>query len=134
MYHDNDIDDSNLPKEEMLNRLLKIQEKRIELDLKDLDVSKVELENHKQLSEKSMLLNAEDRNQERLFFGKESTKFYVFSFFTVLTIAVFIVALVALGEKELAKELVTIFGSAALGALGGYGMAKRNEADTSNDN
>lgn len=70
-----------------------------------------------------------DRQDNRVAEGRESTKGKLFAGTVLVVLCAFILALVRLGESNMAQKLLEIAITGILGAFVGYGYAKWQSSD-----
>lgn len=111
--------------EETLKSLLAVQSQDLSLRSKELDLRAREMEQNSAHAEKILHAQERDREAERSHQRRMSRGRLILGGVVVLILAGLIMAGMAMNKDALVKDIIQIFGSAALGALGGYGVGIR---------
>lgn len=118
-----DDQNSKLPVE-VANKFLDNQRQELEIKLQETNIRSEDLQNQKEVALATLKAQAIDRREIRDTYKIESSKSKRFTLGIFIIIALFILALVYLGESALAKDIIDIVTKAGLGVIGGYGFAR----------
>lgn len=117
---------SQTPSPQLLERIVNIQEKQVELNYKEIEFRKLNEENGFKYAHAALETNAKDRDEERK--HKKSVVRYIliFSGLLILMLFAFLSIAIFLNKDQLAYEIIKailFFGS---GGIGGYFFGKKN--------
>ena len=114
---------------EAVGQFLQLQKKELEIQKKELEFKDKELElayqqdnNQKELSEKSIAANLQDRSGERDYRSRKTKTVLVYATIIFLIIAIFSGYALAMGKESVVLKLAEIVALFSAGFVGGYGF------------
>ncbi|QFS66549.1 hypothetical protein [Delftia tsuruhatensis] len=107
--------------EDTINKMLVAQAKDQELKVRELDMRQQELKAQAEFANKMLEAQVTDRSSERTHVGKIQTRRLLAGGGALVLMLLFLAYAIHEGSAKEAFELAKILGSAAIGAIGGYG-------------
>jgi len=104
----------------MFNRMLSLQESKLKLEAKQIELNLRELDNNSKMADKAIEAQAEDRKDARKCQIKRDTRLYIFIGLVIVAALFFASYAIHKGEKEVVFDLLKILA----GFAGGYGVAQ----------
>lgn len=117
--------------QEQIDRFLDLQHKEVELRKNELEFRKNSENNSYQVAIKNLDAVKEDRQSERVFQDKQSTKRYIFSGVMIFIFMALLAYAMYLGKEKMAYEILKTIAFLIAGGIGGYSwkLTKENKKD-----
>lgn len=115
-----------------LQGLIRVGERFVELQSKQLDIKKTEIEANKEIALASIKAQTELSSHDRTHEGGQQKAKYLFTTGIVVIALTAVIILVYLGAEALVSDIVKVVLGFAAGAFGGYQLGK-NKAITATD-
>lgn len=112
--------------EATIQRMLSLQEQRVTLELKQLDVSIREIDHNQKIADKSIQAQAEDRKDDRLNDRTMQMHRLAFAAFVAILIVALVVVALAYDKEALAMDVLKILAGVAGGWGGSLAWHSRN--------
>lgn len=103
--------------DETMQRMLALQEQRLQLELKQADIALREIDHNQKLADRTISAQAEDLKDERLHSRAMSKQRLIFAAITIAMVIGFSIYAVHVGRDAIVLDLVKV----VLGFVGGWG-------------